>query len=156
MRNKILNTIALILILGLVIFNSKIQDLWYDIFPVGEQYGVKWNQERQKRGIMVIPNNWGNKDSDNYTKTWIPDTNVGLRNRKIVVIDSERNEIVSEVDYISKGDQNIEIIYSYEKENTKESPWTIYYQQTGDSIANELIMKDQLDSMMIKWGIFPD
>lgn len=130
--------------------------LFYFFLPVGIQalvekmsatteFDAGFNTERQKRGVLPLPEHWVLKD--NYPPmVYIPADSPNLRTRKIVVV--EDDEIVSEVDYLHKGNYGMEVIYHYRK---YENPWEI---TIDNSDSSWLITKAQADSVFSEWEVY--
>jgi|GEM_PF-2101687 len=148
MRKNIISVFALILVVFCTLFFQVIIDAWFRLFPVGNEYGVAYNDERVKRGILPIPENWSTRDYDEFSKTWKPCPGVEVRTSKIVVADE--NGIDSEIDYISKDEYLLEMIYNYKNAS---NPWRISFETNSKS---RLLTKVQADSVLLQWGVLLD
>lgn len=145
MKKNILSALGLILVVFCVLFFQVIKDGWFRFFPSGIEYGVSYNHERAKRGILPIPENWSTRDNDEYSKVWKPSSAGGVRNSKIVVAD--KNGIDSEVDYLSRDGYSMEMIYRYKEVL---NPWSLTLETKG---KKRFITKVQSDSVLREWGI---
>jgi hypothetical protein len=144
-KKQVMSFLGLVLIVFCTLFFQVIKDGWFSFFPLGSEYGVAYNNERLKRGILPIPESWCTCDNAEHSKTWKPSLGEGVRKSKIVVADKEG--IDSEVDYLSRDGCSIEMIYSYGEVS---NPWRIALETKG---KKKLITKAQADSVLLEWGI---
>jgi hypothetical protein len=122
--------------------------MWYTIFPTADSFGVKFNKERTRLGILPLPGNWTTEQGEKETKVWFPpvaDTSAVHREMKVVGVENDR--IKYENDFILKPKPDKEELtigyrftdttwnYSFSSRLTHEKPYPITRQQ-ADSILN--------------------
>jgi hypothetical protein len=149
MKSKVLRIGLIILLLIGALFSYKI---WYSFFARSRLYDVRYNAEREKRGILPLPADWITYDKTRDTKTWFPpphDTTAGVfRSMKLVVV--EDGEIKSELDHIAKrvkGSYEFVLIESFY--DSADSKMFVY---DGPESSPDTILKWQADSILQSWN----
>lgn len=140
MNKNILYNIVFAILVLLFFLSGYLKQTWYRVFPKASEYGIEFNSERIKRGVLPIPEDWTTDDFAKYLKTWKGTKRIGIRKSKIVGVDEKGIDF--EVDYISKEGQTIEMIYNYRDEKEH---WQITIQKNGQTIS---LQKEQVDSLL--------
>jgi hypothetical protein len=122
--------------------------IWYTVFPTADSFGVKFNKERKRLGLLPLPDNWTTEHGEKETKVWFPpamDTGVVYREMKVVGVGNDR--IQYENDFILKPKPDKEELtisyrfsdttwsYALSSRLTQEKPYSITRRQ-ADSILN--------------------
>lgn len=139
----------MILLFGGIVFGERI---WYKLFPTADKYGVAWNKERKRRGILLLPDNWTTEDNDKETKVWFPpegDTGAVRRTMKVVTVAYDR--IKYENDFIQKPlPDKEELTISYRYDTTH--PWSYTMSSVLSSQRPYVISRAQADSILSVWN----
>lgn len=144
MINKILTILVIVILLYTFRWN------FYDF------YGMQFNQEREKIGILKIPDEWITETYGTKTKLWrdenILDVKKGRLGKEILVdngnIFAERDRIINKE---TGNDESIEVTYQFNEE-----PKFIYkyfdHNEKNPSGGKELT-KNEFDEIVNGWGI---
>lgn len=139
----------LIVLFGGIVFGERI---WYKVFPAADKYGVKYNKERARRGILLLPDNWTTEDNEKETKVWFPpagDTGVVRRTMKVVGVAYDR--IKYENDFILKPlPDKEELMISYRYDTIQ--PWTCTVSSALTGQRPYVITRAQADSILGVWN----
>lgn len=158
----------------------KTSDLFFIIHSKDERFGLKYNEERLKRGIPPIPVSWYTKNTSviptgsrglgfrtnrNYwaSQVWsdFEESHKAVAYHKEKELRSSVNDIDSETDrFVMKENDSIEYMlelkYSYLY--SPDSAWSSSIIKTTDTKDDYLvdakdITKKQADSVLLAWGI---
>jgi hypothetical protein len=139
-----------ILLLGICFWKP----IWYKLFPVSEQYGVKYNKTRARLGIYPLPADWtttGNEEKE--TKIWFPpagDTSAVQREMKVIGVEDGR--IRYENDFIVKPRPNREeLTISYRYMDTAHR-WSYALSSDQTNARPYPVTKEQVDSILHSWN----
>ena len=124
--------------------NGKLRQVWYDWFPVGNEYGQAFNETRNSIGVLELPDDWTTSDNAYEFKTWRPEGASNIRTMKTVRI--ENDTIVAEIDYLKNDIYTMQIKYSY----LIDTPWEIKIQYEDNDLS---LSKSQADSVLAVWGV---
>ena len=140
---------------------------------INSKYGTKYNPEREKLGIPIIPSNWVADPS--YAGDWYnPDKN-NKKSRRIPVhaaklVDVQNGVLILEEDIYygpndyhdqdGTGRETLYITYCYQADITCHDKvgWGILYesQETFDSITYDKLTLDDAKNVLKGWGLpFP-
>jgi hypothetical protein len=139
----------MILLFGSIGFGEKI---WYKLFPVADKYGVAYNKERTKRGILLLPDSWTTEDNEKETKVWFPpESDTGAVRRRMKVIGVAYDRIKYESDFILKPlPDKEELTISYRYDTTH--PWTYTVSSAVSKQRPYVITRAQADSILHVWN----
>jgi len=113
--------------------------IWYTIFPTADSFGVKFNKERARLGILPLPDNWTTEQGE------VVDSGAVHREMKVVGVENDR--IKYENDFILKPEPDREELtisyrftdstrnYAFSSRLTHEKPYPVTPQQ-ADSILH--------------------
>ena len=146
-KGSVLSTIICIIFLATIYFGENI---YYHFYPKGERFGVAFNDQRKKLGILPLPPNW-HTDYKDETKDWYspvrPSQGV-FRSSKLVRVEDDHIEF--EEDHITnihnQTTESLTLHYDYDSA----SHWSYAYAATGLSRTFKL-SSEQADSLMKAW-----
>ncbi|SFD14020.1 hypothetical protein SAMN05518672_101676 [Chitinophaga sp. CF118] len=144
--------VLLLVLIGYVYGNT----IWYKLFPTADQYGVKFNKERIRRGILPLPGNWTTANDEKETKVWFPpksDINSIHRGMKVVGVAYDR--IKYENDFILKPLPNKEELALNYRYDTTPS-WTYTFSSSLTNQRPNVITREQVDSILKAWDFHID
>jgi hypothetical protein len=148
-KKDIIQIGILIILFGGIVFGERI---WYKLFPAADQYGIQYNKERKRRGILPLPGSWTTEDNDKETKVWFPaegDTGAVRRTMKVIGVSYDR--IRFENDFIQKSLPNKEeLTISYRYDTTH--PWTYTVSSELTKHRPYVITGAQMDSILKDWN----
>lgn len=138
----------------LLYFNGKAY--WRQLFPETTTYGVKFNRERSKRGVMMLPRSWKSYDSSATKQTWSTPNAVFNQDtafRKTKTIHLQNSRIAWEEDqvehYFKDSSFREYVTFTYYYDSL--SPWQVFLTRTDNASAKIKIRKYDADSMMAAW-----
>lgn len=149
-KKDIIQIGMLIVLFGGIVFGKRI---WYKFFPAADKYGVQFNKERQRHGVLLLPGNWTTDDDEKETKVWFPpEGDTGAVRRTMKVIGVEYDRIKYENDFIMKPlPDKEELTISYRYYDTSH-PWTYTVSSVLTQQRPYEISKVQVDSILSAWN----
>jgi hypothetical protein len=148
-RGSVISTVICIVLMVALYFGGS---LYHLIHPKGEAFGMAYNSERQRRGILPLPKGWTN-DYTGDTKEWYPpqrpDSGV-FRSSKLVAVDDD--EIQYEDDNITNKHAGItEKLTMHYDFDADTHPWSFSYSASGMKQPVNFTLV-QADSLLQAWN----
>lgn len=145
-KSSVWTTLICMFFMAVLYFGETI---YYHFYPRGERFGVAFNDERKRLGILPLPANW-ETEYTTETKDWYtparPVQGV-FRSSKLVRVEDDHIEF--EEDHITnihdETTESLTLHYDYDH-----ARWTYTYAASGLSKSFHLT-RPQADSLMQAW-----
>jgi hypothetical protein len=139
-------SVLVVLVIG-ICFGKTI---WYNVFPTADSFGIKFNKERKRLGLLPLPADWTTENGEKETKIWFPpkvDTSAVHREMKVVGVEDDR--IKYENDFILKPlPDKEELTISY---NFADKAWVYALSSRLTHEQSYPITRQQVDSILNAW-----